>query len=237
MLWDAATGRQVAAIPSDSSASLMINADTVAFSPDGKILAVGGESTTGLGAVWLWNAATGRQIGSVVTPAILNGGVTSVAFSPDGDTLVAGGFTYTSGYGDSDSGESDGAIWLWNLASSPKAGRSLHTGGGPVTSVAISPDGTTLAVGADEGTARLWKVATLQQASNPLTNSGPVSSVAFSPDGKTLAAADGNGPARLWDVAYLQDPASYLCASAAQFVTPAEWTDHVQGIPYQAVCP
>ena len=284
LLWDAATGRQVAAIPSDSSASLMINADTVAFSPDGKILAVGGESTTGLGAVWLWNAATGRQIGSVVTPAILNGGVTSVAFSPDGDTLVAGGFTYTSGYGDSDSGESDGAIWLWNLASSPKAGRSLHTGGGPVTSVAISPDGTTLAVGADEGTARLWKVATLQQASNPLTNSGPVSSVAFSPDGKTLAvggtddsdgdgtvqlwdvatgeqigvlnpgpgtvssvafspdgktlaAADGNGPARLWDVAYLQDPASYLCASAAQFVTPAEWTDHVQGIPYQAVCP
>jgi WD40 repeat protein len=109
--------------------------------------------------------------------------------------------------------------------------------------VAFSPDGKILAVGGTDksdgdGTVQLWDVATGEQIGASLNmKAGAVSSVAFSRNGEALAAADGDGPARLWDVAYLANPIPYLCASAARFITPAEWAENVPGIPYQSVCP
>jgi WD40 repeat protein len=274
-LLDVATHKQTGIIVNGASAADNTITGSVAFSPDGKTLAVGGFNGNGNGdgAVWLWNVPAGHQIGGVLTPAILSGGVTSVAFSPDRKTLAVGGIN----------GNGDGAVWLWNVATGHQTGDFLTRGA--VTSVAFSPDGKTLATGADDGTARLWDVATRRQAGNPLVSGGPVTSVAFSPDGKilavggtdksdgdgtvqlwdvatgeqigaslnmkagavssvafsrngeALAAADGDGPARLWDVAYLANPIPYLCASAARFITPAEWAENVPGIPYQSVCP
>src|SRR5437763_595449 len=67
--------------------------------------------------------------------------------------------------------------------------RTGHSGG--VTSVAISPDGTTLASGSRDNTIKLWDVATgrelrtLKGHSNSDNSVGfTVESVAFSPDGK-----------------------------------------------------
>jgi WD40 repeat protein len=78
-----------------------------------------------------------------------------------------------------------------------------------VKSVALSPDGRTLASGSDDHSVRLWDVATHRQLGSPLTAQPndvyfglPRSSpVAFSPDGKTLAIASGEKSVRLWDVA------------------------------------
>jgi WD40 repeat protein len=74
-------------------------------------------------------------------------------------------------------------------------------GGGPVSAVAFSPDGKTLATVGAAGKALLWDMATRHQLGAPLGEYSEVDSAAFSPDGKTLALAGAGGYARLWDVA------------------------------------
>jgi WD40 repeat protein/transcriptional regulator with XRE-family HTH domain len=70
-----------------------------------------------------------------------------------------------------------------------------------VWAAVYSPDGTRIATGSIDGTAKIWDTAsgkellTLQTAAQ-----GAVNSVAFSPDGKLLAAGTDSGITRIWNV-------------------------------------
>jgi WD40 repeat protein len=177
-LWNPATGSPVRATPAARSNSVSVG--SVAFSPDGKLLATGDAD----GTVRLWDPATGRPARAPLTG--LASGVGSLAFSPDGKLLAA----------------ADGMAQLWDVATGRRIRTSLTGHTDPVCAVAFSPDGKLLATGDGKGTVRLWDPATGHTVRTPLTgHTGTVCAVAFSPDGKLLASGGNDGTVRLWDPA------------------------------------
>jgi len=157
---------------------------TVAFSPDGRMLAASDEQ----GSTYLWNVATRHQIAELDDPTYWIGSNYSVAFSPDGRTLASGRY--------------QGSSYLWNVATRHLIATLNDPKGSGVNSVAFSPHGRMLAAGDGNGSTYLWDVATRHLITD-LTDPGRagVVSVAFSPNGQTLAAGNGKGSIYLWDVA------------------------------------
>jgi WD40 repeat protein len=180
-LWDSAAGQQQRTLTArtgkgDGGRDDLVSIRSVAFSPDGRLLAGAVDDL-----VCLWDLATGDQL------HILNSGriryVSSVAFSPDGQMLAS----------------ADETLRLWDPASGHQLNALTSDSFTRISSVAFSPDGRLLATGAVNKTVHLWDPATGQHIRTLTGHTGAVKSVAFSPDGQLLASADNDKTVRLWD--------------------------------------
>jgi WD40 repeat protein len=158
---------------------------TVAFSPNGKMLAFGGTGNA-VRLIDLEGKPPTEQTWKQRGPET---NVESLCFRPDGKLLACA--------------KGNGSILLWDVAAGAER-RPLPSPDSRVVRIAFSPDGTLLATAGqvnNDTAVRIWKVATGQLL---ITFSGPAGGawdVAFSPDGKTLAAGLMTGEVRLFDVA------------------------------------
>jgi WD40 repeat protein len=180
-VWEVPTGKRLFTLagPVDG-----INA--VAYSPDGKYVASGGED----GTVRVWDGQTGR---SVHTQKGHRGSVYAIAFSPDGTQLACAGELPGPGAVE--------GVRLWNTATGEEL-LTLQGLGGRVASLSFSPDGRRLATAREDGTVDLWDPRTGEETLT-LTTANGVDCVRFAPDGTKLLAASshgvGSGQVVIWD--------------------------------------
>ena len=183
-MWDVATGEKIAAVEGSG-------VESVALSPDGKMIAAGYDRNDE--NIKLWEVAT------QALAATLEGHdakVFSVDFSLDGTMLV--------------SGSNDGTIRLWDVATGDSVASSdWHTFGlFAVWDAQFSPDGTMIA-GVGNRQIKIWDTTNLATGQEIITLEDDTmsrpTSVRFSPDGTMLAAGYGSfgddAHIRLWDVA------------------------------------
>lgn len=199
---------------------------SLAFSPDGRILASGCDSVHESNTLKLWDTASGRLSRSWKAH---DSTVSSLAFARGGRVLATASLgakgnlrLWDAGTGQLlaeleghtakvrsvafhpdgrllASAGSDRVIRLWD----PRSGRVVLTLPGheaDVRQVALSPDGRILASASNDSTVRLWNAQTGALLKVQRWRSS-CSAIAFSPDGHTLAAADVAGVVVFWNVA------------------------------------
>jgi eukaryotic-like serine/threonine-protein kinase len=180
-IWATATAQRLATFPGRPE----VVGDPI-FTPDGQSLLISSRSGV---RRWRLAPATDDQDRQ---PAGHKAAAWSLAFSPDGRTLATG-----SG----DDSEPDPTIKLWDTATGQLT-RGWDGGQGMVSTLAISPDGLTVASGhlALADNVRIWETATGRLTATLRGHTDRVRGVFFARDGQTLASASSDGTVRIWDV-------------------------------------
>ncbi|MCA8996772.1 MAG: protein kinase, partial [Planctomycetaceae bacterium] len=154
----------------------------VAFSPDGSRLASAGLDTT----LKVWDVRTGVNAMSIhAHEAVVDG----IVFCKDGERLASVSFDRKLKFVDVRTGRE---IYSVN---------GFYHGAGPGShTVAMSPDESCIAFGADDNTVKIISAETGAQLKSLNGHESTICTVAYSPNGKRLVSGGFDHTARMWDV-------------------------------------
>jgi WD40 repeat protein len=201
VLWDLAAARAVRRLkPIGKGAPRGSQVRAAAFSPDGKLLALGLDSDLDRrpkpgepqpDTIALWDVASGTRVGSF---RAMPPGPTGLAFSPDGRFLIV-------------APAGDRPVQVWDVTE----GRQLRTIGGradrrpwherawyETEPFALSPDGKLVAALGRDNHILVWEVATGKEVRRLHGHTKAVTCLAFSPDGGTLVSGSADTTVLLW---------------------------------------
>jgi len=178
-IWDIATQKRLIQIQISPARRVVFGA--VRYSPDGSILAIGGND----GSVRLMDPGTGVEKIAFSAGTEDGIGILSLDFSPDGRFLAAGtGFAAPS-------------ITIWDVAANVRI-TTLTGHTGLIAGLAFSPDGQHLASCSGDQTIKLWNTNDWSEEATLLGHTDEVWSVEFSRDGEHLVSSSKDGSVCVW---------------------------------------
>jgi hypothetical protein len=195
---DAATMKRVG-----RGITLSFGPGTAAFSPDGRLVALGNPIDQGFSVLTV-------PSGRVTWAKGWLAGVRAIGFSPDGHRLVVG--------------SAHGQLATFDVASGRLLAVPIVAQSGPVLTASFAPDGRTILTSGADGIIRLWEAAHLRPVAEPLhllPDEGVFA--AYTPDGKEVLGLDPTGRVTAWP-ATVSAWLSRACSIAHRDFTPQERT-------------
>jgi WD40 repeat protein len=209
-IWDVATGTERKRFPVEGC-----NVASVAFSPDGKLLA----ASISDGTIRLYDLATGGEHAPRLRPHNANqqhvpgagepvsapGGAPApvgaarpevmqcLAFSPDGSILAGG-----SGWAGGVQSSTLAAVYLWDVARGKELRQIPAHLYWMTSSLAFTPDGNTIATTGGELVVRLWDVTTGTERLHQEGHRSWIRTLVISPADGTVFTAGQDGTVRQW---------------------------------------
>jgi WD40 repeat protein len=229
-LWDLASGALLNTFgvencePSACGRGHTDTVNSLAFSPNGKWLASGGEDAS----IRVWDLATKQFAFKLGGPNAHTAAVNRVVFSPDSQQLASAstdrlikiwdlatqdlvmnisghadwvyGLAYTPDGANLVSSSSDRTIRVWDTAYG-RLQKTLTGHGDQVFDVSVSADGSTIASASQDKSVRIWDITTSgSREILTLDNKDRVNTLAYSPDGSRLAYSGRSPDIKIWDV-------------------------------------
>jgi WD40 repeat protein len=193
----------------------------IAFSRDGKLLAVGFEVGPGIeaqrGEDQLFDSETGF-VKRVLHPI---GYSQSLAFASDG-TLATGA--------------SSGIVEGWDASSGKRLGHPVLALPAPVAAISFSPSGDKFATAGASSGLKLWDTKALQEVGTSFPGSpGLWANAAFTPNGSKLLALYQDGRGVVWP-ATTNAWEAHACRVAGRNFTHEEWSRFAKGHSYGKTC-